>query len=109
VTLLPGDNKSCTITNVDLPANITLIKQVLPGGIANPEDFDMTIDSNIIPTNSSVAVTSNTVHVIDELAFPGYQFESITGAGCPLSLPGDVTLNEGQAITCTITNKPIAP
>lgn len=109
VTLMPNDVKACTITNIDLPANITLVNVVLPGGDALPEDFEMTIDGNIVPTNSSVAVTSNTVHVIDENLFPGYVLDSVTGAGCPLALPGNVTLNEGQAITCTLTHKFIAP
>ncbi len=107
VTLLPNDNKSCTITNRDLPANITLIKNVLPGGDAAPEDFELTVDTEIVPQNASVAVTSNTVHTIAEEPLDGYEFVSITGTGCPLSLPGNVTLNEGQAIICTITNQPV--
>ena len=103
VTLLPGDVKSCAITNRDLVANITLIK-VVQGGTALPEDFELTVDGTIVPQNASFGVTSNSAHAINENPQPGYHFVSMTGAGCPASLGGTATLNEGQSIACTITN-----
>lgn len=102
ITLAPGDNKVCTITNNDIAPSITLIKNVV--GPALPVQFTMRIDGNVVPQNTSVPVSANSVHAISEDAFPGYTFTSVTGAGCPASIPGNVTLNEGQAITCTITN-----
>lgn len=103
ITLAAGDEKICYITNNDLPANITLIKNVV-GGVADPVQFSMRVDAGLVQNNTSVAVTSNAVHTISEDAFPGYHFTSITGAGCPATLPGNVSLTEGQAIVCTITN-----
>lgn len=102
VTLAPGDNKTCTITNNDIAPSITLIKNVI--GPALPVQFTMRIDGNVVPQNTSVPVSANSVHTISEDAFPGYTFTNITGGSCPLTVPGNVTLNEGQAITCTITN-----
>lgn len=108
ITLLPGDNKTCTITNNDLPGNITLIKNVINnnGGTATPNSaWGLRIDGNIVPNNTSVAVTANTPHTINEDGRAGYTFVSITGSPeCPAVLGGTATLDEGEAITCTITN-----
>lgn len=110
VTLNPGDVKSCTITNNDIPAAITLIKNVINnnGGNQQPFSFTMRIDGNVVPQNTSVAVSANTPHTITEDPKAGYNFVSITGhAKCPAVLGGSATLDEGEAITCTITNDDI--
>ena len=106
IVLNPGDVKTCTITNDDLPANITLIKNVINnnGGSLGPTNFKMRVDGTLVPNTSSKSVTSNANHFITEDAVAGYHFVSITGAGCPASTSTAVVLNEGQAITCTITN-----
>ncbi len=108
ITLQPGENKQCTITNNDLTANITLIKNVINdnGGTANSNmAWGLRIDGNIVPNSTSVAVTSNTAHTISEDGRAGYTFQSITGhTKCPAVLGGTATLDEGEAITCTITN-----
>jgi hypothetical protein len=100
-----GDTKTCTITNTDIEPNITLVK-VVDSGSALPTAFTMRIDGGVpVPTGSSKLVTSNTAHSINEDAKAGYHFVSITGsAKCPSSLGGTVTLDEGEAITCTIHN-----
>ena len=106
VTLVAGDNKTCTIINDDLPPSITLIKQV-SGGTATPAQFRMRVDGALLPSGTSRAVTSNTPHTISEDAFPGYHFVSITGSPkCPTVSGGSITLDEGESVTCTITNAP---
>ena len=108
ITLNPGDVKTCTITNNDLPGNITLIKSVVNnnGGTATSNSaWGLRIDGNIVPNNTSVAVTANAAHSINEDGRAGYHFVSITGhPKCPIVLGGTATLDEGEAITCTITN-----
>ncbi|MBI2024443.1 hypothetical protein HYT00_03600 [Candidatus Giovannonibacteria bacterium] len=106
ITLASGDNKTCTITNNDIAPSITLIKNVVNNGsgTALPIQFTMRIDGTVVPQNTSVAVSANTSHSISEDAFSGYTLTGVSGAGCPATIPGNVTLNEGQAITCTITN-----
>ena len=44
-TIANGDSKSCTITNDDIPAKLTVIKKVTNehGGTAAPGDFTMSI------------------------------------------------------------------
>ncbi len=103
ITVSANSEKICYITNDDLPANITLIKSV-SGGTADPSSFKMRVDGTLVPNTTSIAVTSNANHFITEDPKTGYHLVSITGAGCPASTSTPVVLNEGQAITCTITN-----
>ena len=106
VVLNNGDDKHCTITNNDLPGNITLVKNVTgTPPLAGASTFGLTIDGSPVPNNTSVAVNSNIAHAISEIGRVGYQFVSITGSPkCPAILNGSATLDEGEAITCTITN-----
>ncbi|MEK7180057.1 MAG: hypothetical protein AAB706_01135 [Patescibacteria group bacterium] len=108
ITLVAGQNKQCTITNDDIAPNVTLIKSVTnngtPPGTAPPFQFTLRVDGNVVPQNTSVAVTANSSHSITEDPKAGYSFTSITGANCPTNLGDLFSLNEGQAITCTITN-----
>lgn len=103
ITLADGDNKVCTITNDDLRAAVTLIKNVV-GGVATPQQFSMRVNGTIVPSGNSRQVNSNTNVTITEDAFPGYTATGISGAGCPLNLGNIFQLNEGVSITCTITN-----
>jgi len=104
-----GDNKTCTITNDDIAPVITLVKNVV-GGTKSATDFIMRVDTVPVPSGGSKSVTSNGAgHVITEDALAGYHFTSMTGTGsqgstCPAALGGSVILNEGEVITCTITN-----
>lgn len=115
ISLISGDNKTCTITNNDLPANITLIKNVIndtndgdPN--AGPTQFGLRVDGFLVQNNTSTSTSSNVAHSINEDGRIGYSFVGpITGISnygklCPAVLGGTVTLDEGEAITCTITN-----
>jgi hypothetical protein len=115
VTVVDGQVKYCTITNDDLPANITLVKRVINnnGGTATAAaNWGLRIDGGNVPNNTSVAVTSNGAHVITEVGRAGYAFSSMTGTStygkfCPAVLGGSITLDEGETIVCTITNDDI--
>ena len=107
VTLLPGDNKTCTITNSDTPASITLTKVVTNnnGGNAGANDFGLSVGGTPVNSGVTTQVNSNTPISINEVGLSGYSFVSITGdAKCPAVLGGTVTLDEGETVTCTITN-----
>ncbi len=107
IVLNDGDDKTCTITNDDLRAIISLNKVVIKdnGGTATPTSFTMRVDGTLVPHLGSKSVTSNAPHAITEDVKPGYHFVSLTGAPeCPAVLGGTATLSEGQSITCTITN-----
>ncbi len=115
ITVVNGQTKYCTITNDDLPANITLIKNVINnnGGTATAASaWGLKIDGLNISNNTSRAVTSNIPHTISETGRAGYAFVSITGTStygksCPAVLGGSITLDEGETIVCTITNDDI--
>ncbi len=106
--LVVGANevKTCTITNTELPAKITLIKNVTgTTTIESVTTFGLKVDGVGVPSGNSIAVTSNTPHTITETGKAGYTFVNITGnPQCPAVLGGTATLTEGQAITCIITN-----
>lgn len=108
IALAPRDNKTCVITNNDLPANIT-VRKVVVGGSLDPSQFPLLVDGNLVQNNTSVAVTANSTHTINETQQPKYTFTSMTGQSsngtpCPSALGGSITLDEGESIICTITN-----
>ncbi len=112
VTLTNGQNITCTITNDDIAPTITLTKVVTNnnGGSAGADDFGLSVGGSAVASGSTTSVAANTPVAIDEDGLTGYSFVSITGdEQCPSVLGGTVTLNEGEDITCTITNDDIAP
>ncbi len=111
VTLANNETKYCTITNNDLPANITLFKNVINdnGRNVQPTAFKLRIDGGLVQHNTSEEVTSNAPHTITEDGHPLYSFVSMVGTSsygksCPSVLGGTITLDEGETILCTITN-----
>ncbi|KKT48507.1 MAG: hypothetical protein UW42_C0055G0001, partial [Candidatus Collierbacteria bacterium GW2011_GWB1_44_197] len=104
VTLDEGDDLTCTITNDDVAPTITLSK-VVEGGSATAEDFDLYIGGNHTTSGQTVSVDANKAYSLDEDGPSGYSFDSITGdTKCPSALLGTVTLDEGEDVSCTITN-----
>jgi Prealbumin-like fold domain len=105
-----GEEKTCTIINNDQPASITLTKVVTNnnGGTAGPQDFGLTIGGVAATSGQTYEVDSNTAQTLNEVGYTGYSFVSLTGdAKCPAVLGGTVTLNEGERVSCTITNDDI--
>jgi len=111
ITVGLNEVKNCTITNTELPASITLVKMVtgtVP--LAGPSLFGLNVDGNVVQNNTSVSVTSNAPHTINEAGRAGYTFvgpitgTSSYGKSCPAVLGGSITLDEGETIVCTITN-----
>ena len=112
VTLDEGENISCTITNDDVAPTITLTKDVIndDGGDAVADDFALTVGGAGVQSGVAVEVAANTPIALDETLVSGYDFVSISGdAKCPTALGGTVTLDEGENISCTMTNDDIAP
>ena len=110
------EDVTCTITNDDIAPTITLYKEVINnnGGEAGPNDFGLTVGGNSVESGVPVSVQANTPIALDEAGLSGYAFVSITGDeeredDCPSVLGGTVTLDEGENLTCTITNDDIAP
>jgi uncharacterized repeat protein (TIGR01451 family) len=104
-----GGTATCTITNDDAAASLTVIKQVVNdnGGTAVPGDFTMTINGVSATGGNSFAgagapgvtkvLTTVGQYSVTEAAEPGYT-QTGASAGCT----GTIALGESR--TCTITN-----
>ena len=107
-TLSEGQGITCTITNDDIAPKLTLIKEITKnyGGTAQPDDFSLTVGGTAVTSGTAKEYTANTPYTINETALVGYEFVSITGDDkCPTELGGTITLDAGDNVTCTITNK----
>ena len=112
VTLAEGESVTCTITNDDDPADLTLVKEVIndDNGVAVPSDFQLTLNGLAAPQDVQIEVDSNTVYTVGEQALQGYIQEGVTecvdnDTGEALAHP--ITLNPGQSATCVVTNNDI--
>jgi hypothetical protein len=112
VTLLPGDEVTCTITNDDIRPQLTVIKTVIKdnGGDAVAANWTMNVtatnpDQASFPGAESpgVAIGLNAgAYSVDESGGPsGYQ--KTLGADCA------GTIKVGESKTCVITNNDIPP
>ncbi len=114
VTLDPGQAVTCTITNEDLAPSLSLVKVVIndDGGDATPGDFVLTLNGGDTNQGAQSGILANTEYTVGENALDGY-----TQVGEVVCVDDDtqeavahpVTLNEGQSVTCTITNDDDAP
>ena len=107
-----GEVITCTFTNTLQSGSITLTKVVQSnnGGNAGVNDFGLTIGSTPVSSGGSIVATPGTAYAINETLLAGYQFVGITGdAACPSNLGGTVTVTGGQSVSCTITNRDLAP
>lgn len=97
-----GGSATCTITNDDQQAYITVVKQVINdnGGIAEPSDFNLTLEGNPVKSGVAVAVNPGT-YTADESILSGYTFNGFSD-DCDQN--GDVTVSLGESKICTLTN-----
>ncbi len=112
VTVPPGGNVVCTITNTAISPLLTLVKQVVndDGGTAAPTDWTLTADGPT-PVSGSTgddAVTSAPVMVgeydLSENGPAGYGASDWECTGASETTADTVTLAEGDEVTCTIVN-----
>jgi hypothetical protein len=102
VTVALGETKTCTLTNDDQAAYVTVIKKVINdnGGSAAPDDFKLTLDGKATTSGTKVAVNPG-AHTAAETQLPGYTF---TGSSGDCDSNGSVTVALGESKTCTLTN-----
>lgn len=115
VTLVAGDDVTCTITNDDQPGSITVHKVVDSQWTDNPltqDDFPLTIDGNAADWDVSTEVDAGS-HTIAETQQDGHQLQSVTCTRNGQSFQVDqaesfnVTTALGDVVECTITNEDI--
>jgi uncharacterized repeat protein (TIGR01451 family) len=109
ITLGNGQSATCTITNTAQPAKLTLVKN-LPndnGGTAQPDDFELTYTPDggspqQAMSGVEVAVAAGT-YTLGETNLPGYTPGDWSCEGGSQD-DNQITLENGQSATCTITN-----
>jgi len=101
-TIAVGDQRTCTVTNTQLDpeaAYITLVK-VVNVGTAAPDDFNLTLDGEPVLSGEWVKVEPGT-YTAGETLLDNYTFDGFSGA---CSASGEITVAQGQSLTCTLTN-----
>ena len=105
ISLANGDAKSCTITNTDTPAELTVTKVVIAADYDH--SFELTLDNTPIGTASSGGATIGPLpiaagqHVVGESGPLG---EYVTEIGGDCDGTGHFQAALGQSYSCTITN-----
>jgi hypothetical protein len=108
ITLLPGDVKTCTITNDDIAPKLTLVKTVTNnnGGTAVVSDFPLFVGQTPVTSGVATTLSANVQYTASETPKTGYA-ASVWGGACAAG--GMITLLPGDDKTCTITNDDIQP
>jgi prealbumin domain-containing protein len=106
ITLAPGDEKICTITNDDVAPSLTLVKQVINdnGGIASVSDWTL-----IAADYDSESPDAGTYDLSESEGPDGYAQTSLTCSNSGDVQVTSVTLGLGEDVTCTFVNDDIAP
>ena len=108
ITLNPGDNKSCTITNDDVPvtenSSLTLIKIVVNNDscILGPSSFTLRINETEVEEGIPIQLSPG-VYNVNEIPNPHY-FATFYG---DCDSKGNVVLGQKQNKTCIIVNDDI--
>ena len=102
ISLVPGDNAVCTITNNDQQAYIIVDKTVINdnGGSAVADDFQLTVDGNAVLDEAAYPVNPGS-HTAGETPLSGYSAGAWSG---DCNTDANVTVALGETKTCTITN-----
>jgi len=121
VTLAPGADVTCVITNNDIAPELTLSKTLVNdnGGDLVIDDFDISIGGTEVPNGVAQTVLANTAITISELEPAGYlagTWSCTDASGLSTGLPSAgaaageaITLASGAEVTCEITNNDIQP
>ncbi|MBI5037147.1 MAG: DUF11 domain-containing protein [Candidatus Kerfeldbacteria bacterium] len=101
ITLQPGDQKICTITNDDIQPKLTVTKIVTNdnGGTAVVSDFPLYVDQTQVTSGVQNGFDAKS-YIVSETSLPGYT-ATISG---DCDAQGNVTLLPGDEKSCTITN-----
>ncbi|MCH5374202.1 MAG: myxococcus cysteine-rich repeat containing protein, partial [Planctomycetes bacterium] len=103
VTVSLGQAATCTISNDDIPASLTVLKSIVnddDGTINDPNAFGLQIDT--VPVLDGIANSVDAgIHVVSEVGSPDYVPGPWGGDCAP---DGSISLSLAQEATCTITN-----
>lgn len=98
VTLVPGQTKSCTITNDDIQPKLTVTK-VVSGGTAQVSDFPLFVGQTSVTSGVQNGFNAG-AYTVSETNQTGYT----GGISGDCASNGSITLNLADVKACTITN-----
>lgn len=115
ITLSPGDNKTCTITNDDIAPTLKLVKSVTNdnGGTLEPKDWTLTATGENGFSDLGNSTTFHTVkagvsYALSESDVSGYTSKGWQCDGGTF-VNNTIKLDLADKVTCTVTNDDIAP
>ncbi|MBE9548032.1 MAG: hypothetical protein IMF09_01400, partial [Proteobacteria bacterium] len=113
VSLLPGDDKTCTITNTDDPPSLLLKKVVINnnGGTAVAANWTLSAGANSVTGSATAIEVTDQVgtYSLSESTLANYTNTSITCDDNPAAEVTSVTIALGETKTCTFVNDDDAP
>ncbi len=111
LTLALGQTITCTITNNDQAANLTLTKSVTNdnGGTASAGDWTLQANATGFSSGVQQAVNAGTYTLSESNGPAGYTAGSWQCTGGTFTPPDQLTLALGQTASCTIVNNDQAP
>jgi hypothetical protein len=100
-TMVAGETKTCTITNNDIQAKLTVFKIVVndDAGTSQISDFPLFVGSTTVTSGEQIDLDAGS-YVVSETQQSGYT-QSFSG-DCDQS--GNIMLDVGDIKSCTITN-----
>ncbi|NNL03879.1 MAG: hypothetical protein HKO85_01230 [Xanthomonadales bacterium] len=103
ITLGLGEAATCTLSNDDIPASLTLVKTIVnddDGTVEDPNAFELQVDGLTVLDGAANIVSAGN-HQASELGHPGYLPGTWSGDCDP---DGNISLSLGQEAICSITN-----
>ena len=106
ITLGLGQSATCTITNNDQQATLTVVKEVNndDGGTLGSSDFPLFVNDTEVTSGALNSFNAGS-YTVSETNQDGY-VGTING---DCAADGSITLSPGQDATCTIVNDDVAP
>ena len=122
VTLAPGQHVTCEVVNEDITPTLVVHKEVVidDGGLAQAEDFQMTLNGDAIAQDTVYDVVANEPTIVSEDdTVPGYAPSSVVCESDIADSPNNKSVTDtgaididpmlGENIYCVITNDDVAP
>jgi hypothetical protein len=108
ITLAPGDDITCSITNNDIAPLITVTKTVINdnGGQLQVSSFPLYVDSLQVTSGIQTEISLAGMYLVSEQGSSAYQASS-WGGDCDAL--GNITMVVGGVYSCSITNDDIQP
>src|SRR5262249_43011697 len=107
ITIEKNNVTTCTFTNDPGPGTVTVIKKMINdnGGTATADQYTLKVGSTTVINGTQTSIPVGKYVVSESGPTAGYA-ASFSG---DCDAQGNLTVQSGQAYTCTITNNDIAP